>query len=255
MAGRVAASGAISLPILASLSKRARAIGWTGWGGSGGPPGTGGPGRCFLRGTRILTPRGEIPVEELAIGALVETLSGALPVKWIGRQRFKKNTTSWHWSVAPIRVARFALSDQYPRRDLYLSPNHCLFIDGFLIAVQWLVNGASIALATIDDHEEIDYLHIELETHEVIFAEGVPAETLLISNDREDFANFVEYERMYGTDVRPAMQPFAPILKYNGVGGEMGRLLRLAASRVVHVHDPILQVRDRIAARAELMEI
>ena len=100
LAGRVAASGAVSLPILASISKRARA-------GDGNDQGqNGGRYHCFLRGTRILTPGGEIPVEDLAIGALVETLRGPLPVKWVGRQRFRKGSRSWHWSMAPIRVAR-----------------------------------------------------------------------------------------------------------------------------------------------------
>jgi len=255
LAGRVAASGAVSLPFLASLSKRARA----GQGSQGNQDGQGGRGgwgyHCFLSGTCIQTPGGEIPVEGLRIGALVETLSGPLPIKWIGRQRFKKDSRSWHWSVAPIRVARFALTDRYPRRDLYLSPHHSLFIDGFLIPVEWLVNGRSIALANMDDRKVIDYFHIELETHEVVLAEGAPAETLLVTNDREDFANFVEYERLYGVDERPPMKPFAPILKYRGVRGELERWLRLAASPVIDIRDPIQRARKRIAARAELVDV
>src|SRR5258708_6202490 len=83
LAGRAAATGVVSLPILASISKRVSA----GHGHS----------HCFLRGTRIETPCGEVPVEDLPIGALVETLNGPLPVKWIGRQRFRKNSLSWHW--------------------------------------------------------------------------------------------------------------------------------------------------------------
>lgn len=257
LAGRVAASGAISLPILASISKRARAGDRDDRGEHYHHDGRGKHHHyhCFLRGTRILTSGDEIPVEDLTIGALVETLNGPLPVKWIGRQRFKKDSPSWHWNVAPIRVARFALSDQYPRRDLYLSPGHSLFIDGFLIPVEWLVNGRSIALAAMDDLKVIDYFHIELETHEVVFAEGAPAETLVITNDREDFANFVEYERLYGGDGRPAMKPFAPILKYNGGRGELERLLRLALSPVIDIRDPIQRARARIAARAELVVI
>ena len=135
LAGRVAASGVVSLPILASMSKRARASGGRrdGWDGPGGSPH-----HCFLRGTRILTPVGEVAVEDLTIGALVETLNGPLPIKWIGRQRFGKDSPSWHWSVAPIRVARSALGDENPRRDLYLSPSPSLFIDGFLIPVEWV---------------------------------------------------------------------------------------------------------------------
>jgi hypothetical protein len=268
LAGKVAASGIVSLPILASISKRARAghdhenngkghghenngKGHSGYNVAAGG-GLGGSGHCFLRGTRILTPGGEIPVEDLTIGALVETLNGPLPVKWIGRQRFRKDSPSWHWSVAPIRVARFALGDQYPRRELYLSPKHSLFIDGFLIPVEWLVNGRSITLATIDDREAIDYFHIELETHEVVFAEGAPAETLLVTSDREGFGNFVEYERMYGAGERAPMKPFAPTIYFKGARGEVERLLRKAVSPVVDIRDPSQRARDRIAARVEL---
>lgn len=251
LAGKVAATGIVSLPILASMSKRARAYGWTGWNN----PGPGVSPHCFLRGTLLRTPDGEIPVEDLTIGTFVETLRGPLPVKWIGRQRFEKNNPLWHWSVAPIRVARFALSDQYPRRDLYLSPHHGLFLDGFLIPVEWLVNGRSIVLAAMDHREVIDYFHIELETHEVVFAEGAPAETLLITDDREQFPNFVEYEKLYGADEGPAMKPFAQRLEYKGRHGELERLFRLAVSPVVDIRDPIQRARARIAARLELVDM
>jgi hypothetical protein len=256
LAGKAAATGAVSLPLLASMSKKARAMpggDWRDFNPPGGHSPAGG-GHCFLHGTRIRTPEGEIAVEDLAIGALVTTLNGPLPVKWIGRQRFKKDSASWHWSVAPIRVARFALSDRYPRRDLYLSPHHSLLIDGFLIPVQWLVNGRSIVLDTLDESDVVDYFHIELETHEVVFAEGAPAETLLITNDREHFTNFVEYERRYGAEMRPAMKPFAPVLDYRGARGELERLLRLAVSPVLDIRDPIQRARARISARCALVE-
>jgi hypothetical protein len=255
LAGRVAATGLVSLPMLASMSKKATAMGPTRWWRDDPSPGgsNGGSGKCFLRGTLVQTPGGEIPVEELTIGALVDTLRGPMPVKWIGRQRFEKASPSWHWSVAPIRVARFALSDQYPRRDLFLSPHHSLFIDGSLIPVEWLVNGRSITLAEMDDRESIDYFHIELETHEVVFAEGTPVETLLIDNDREHFGNFVQYEELYGVGNERAMQPFASRLEYLGPRGELNRLLRLAVSPVVDIRDPIQKARARIAARCKLV--
>jgi hypothetical protein len=105
----------------------------------------------------------------------------------------------------------------------------------------------------MDDREVIDYFHIELETHEVIFAEGALAETLLVTGGREDFANFVQNERLYGSDEQPAMKPFAPVLNYKGGRGELERLLRLALSPVVDIRDPIQRARDRIGARAELI--
>jgi hypothetical protein len=249
VAGRIAAVGAASLPILASTSKRAKADNESEEGAEHEHQHN-----CFLRGTRILTPHGEAPIEELTIGSLVETLNGPLTVKWIGRRTFKKSASRWPSSVAPILVARFALDDQYPSRDLYLSPKHCLFVDGVLIPVDRLVNGRSVAAADMDDREVIEYFHIELEAHEVIFAEGAPAETLLVTTGREGFANFVEYERIYGKEERPAMKPFAPVLDYLGGRAELEGLLRLALSPMVDVRDPIQRARDRIAARAELVD-
>jgi Hint domain len=209
--------------------------------------------KCFLSGTRVLTPDREVPIEELTPGDLVETLNGPLPVKWIARRTFKKAVMSfWHPGVAPIRVARCSLDDQYPLRDLYLSPEHSLFIDGFLIPVKYLVNGRSIAPAAMNDSEVLTYFHIELETHEVIFAEGAPVETLQVTTGREAFANFIEHERLYGREEQPAMKPFAPVLGYNGGRAELQGLLRLALAPIVDVRDPIQRAYDRIAARAEL---
>jgi hypothetical protein len=251
VAGRIAAGGAVGLPILSSASKPAKAERRD---DDRGRDRDRDDHHCFLIGTRILTPTGEVPVEELTIGALFNTLNGPLPIKWIGRRTFKKAASSWHRSVAPIRVARFALDDQYPSRDLYLSPKHSLFVDGVLIPVKHLANGGSVAPAKMDDSEAIKYFHIELETHEVIFAEGAPAETLLVTSGREGFANFVEYERLYGSEERPAMKPFAPVFRYGG-RAELQGLLRLALSPIVDMRDPVQRARDRIAARAELVNV
>ena len=94
-----------------------------------------------------------------------------------------------------------------------------------------LINGVSIAQAVPDGMQEIEYFHIELETHEVVFAEGAAVETLLVSVDRELFDNFVEYERLYGKSNRQAMAPYAPIVSYYGRRSEFIALLRRTASR------------------------
>jgi hypothetical protein len=234
------------------MSKKANALGWPGWQDDPHAPnngGGGGRGNCFLRGTLIQTPKGEVAIEALKVGDLIDTLRGPMPVKWIGRQRFEKTTAEWHWSVAPVRVAQFALSQEYPRRDLVLSPHHSLLIDGLLIPVQWLVNGKTITLADMNDRSAFEYFHIESETHEVVFAEGAPAETLLLEEcGREHFA---EYEKLFGADEDRVMQPFAPRIEYDGVGGDLVRLLRSAVSPVVDIRDPIQKARARIAARSE----
>jgi len=214
---------------------------------------------CYLRGTRIRTPEGERRIEDLKIGDQVVTVSGeSKPIKWIGHQRFNKPAGSaWPKSLLPVRVSRFALDAHTPFKDLYVSPNHALFIDDVLIPAIYLVNGTSIVQAMPRGVEEIDYFHIELETHEVIFAEGAAAETLLVINDRETFAdlthdkfdNFVEHERLYAAKGIPPMTPFAPRVCYNGRRSELKALFRRAMSPVVDVRDPIQLVHDRIAAR------
>jgi hypothetical protein len=214
-----------------------------------GAPGTGGP-NCFRPGTLILTPDGEVAVEDLTNGALVMTTNGAMPVKWIGRKSFRRNASaSWHPSVMPIRVSRFAIDGKAPHRDLYLSQEHCIFVDGVLIPVKHLVNGSSIAF---DDNanmsETIEYFAVELDTHEVIFAEGMAAETFRYAGGQIAWDNLADYQDVYGE--HEVTSAFAPVCRYSGVREEVHGLLRLATSRFVDVRDPVQIAYDRIAARA-----
>jgi hypothetical protein len=214
-------------------------------------PSGGGGLHCFGRGTLILTARGEVPVEDLAIGEPVMTTNGALPVRWVGRRTIRRNgSTSWHPSVMPIRVARFAIDDQTPRRDLYLSQGHSLLIDGFLIPVKHLVNKRSITV----DHdaktsETIEYFSVELETHQVIFAEGTAAETFQYCGGQVAWDNLGDYQDLYGREHK-LMPAFAPHCRYQQGRAEVGALLRLAASRFVDLRDPIQIAYARIATRA-----
>jgi hypothetical protein len=208
---------------------------------------------CFGRGTLIRTPDGETHVEDLANGTLVMTTNGALPVKWVGRKTIRKNASaSWHPSVLPIRVSRFAIDDQTPQRDLYLSQEHCLLIDGVLIPAKHLVNGRSIAFDDAMMSETIEYFCVELDTHEVIFAEGTAAESFRYGGGQIAWDNLGDYQDLYGSEHK-VMSAFAPICRYNGGGAEVRGLLRLAASRFVDVRDPIQIAYDRIAARAMAM--
>lgn len=216
-----------------------------GWGQGEG----GGRSHCLLKGTRVLTSRGEVPIEDLRIGDLVKTIRDEdLPIKWIGRNTFRRSGTSWHKSVTPIRVSRFAIGDHTPHTDLYLSPGHALFIDGFLIEVRDLVNGTSIAPAVPPDMEIVEYFQIVLNTHEVILAEGAPAETF--GGDNLDlFTNFVEYKRLYPDDPCSAIPLVAPNLSRGRA--HLHALLGLGASYFIDVRDPLQEAYERFAARAE----
>ena len=80
----------------------------------------------------------------------------------------------------------------------------------------------------------IEYFHIVLDTHEVILAEGAPAETFLLrASNHESFTNFIEYERLHPDKPRPAMIPYAPMVGYEGGREHLKALLRLGVSRFI----------------------
>ncbi|HZE45355.1 MAG TPA: Hint domain-containing protein, partial [Xanthobacteraceae bacterium] len=86
---------------------------------------------CYCRGTLILTPEGEAPVEVLKVGDRVMTLSGkARPIRWVGRRAYDGRFIIGRASILPIRVSADALSAGVPARDLWISPGHALYIDG-----------------------------------------------------------------------------------------------------------------------------
>ncbi|TKW80146.1 MAG: Hint domain-containing protein [Bradyrhizobium icense] len=208
--------------------------------------------RCFARGTPILTTDGEVAIEDLAVGAEVVTANGPKPVKWIGHQTLRRNPSgSWHPRVLPVCVSRGAIDECTPYCDVYLSQDHSLFIDGVLIPVRHLVNGSSIrfdesALA----RETLEYFHVEIETHEVIYAGELPVESYLYSGGVVGWDNFDDYLQRYGE--HRIMSPLAPIHSYEGGFDELRGLLRLAASRVVDIRDPIQIAHDRLKERALL---
>jgi hypothetical protein len=239
---RVTAVAAASIPLLALTRNTASAQ-------TAPRPRTG----CLLRGTKISTPSGDRPVQELQIGDEVQTLAGRKTIKWIGYNKFtKEEGRAWQDRVMPIRVARFAIDDHTPHCDLYLSPSHCIFFNEVLIPVMYLINEASIAQGTPSEMSALEYYHVELDTHEVIYAEGALVESYDGSN-RDNFSNFMQYERLYGVERQSEMTPPAPILRYRGRRQELKGLVRSLISNVVDVRDPIQIAYDHLAQRAEAM--
>jgi hypothetical protein len=142
---------------------------------------------CYLAGTRIDTVNGEVLVENLAVGDLVLTLDGkAEPIVWLGKG--KTLVTRGRRSAAtPVIVRKGALAPNVPNRDLRVTKGHSLFIDGVLIPVEFLVNHRSIIW---DDHaREVELYHIELATHDVLLANGAPAESYRDDGNRWLFQN------------------------------------------------------------------
>ncbi|MGO9361317.1 MAG: Hint domain-containing protein [Xanthobacteraceae bacterium] len=158
-------------------------------------------GQCFLRGTKIQAVQGERNVEDLVIGDLLPTVfGGARPVQWIARYRRTKADRSKPWvkQAQPIRIMRSALAPNVPHADLYVTDGHSLLVDGVLVTAASLINGTTIARYAADEHEELEFFQVKLETHDVIYAEGAPCETLLKVS--ETASNFADYFRRYGAD-------------------------------------------------------
>ncbi len=143
---------------------------------------------CFTAGTRILTERGEVAVDALQVGDLVPTVlsSEMRPVRWIGRRSLRPADHPDPNALWPIRIAAGAFEDGQPGRDLWLSPDHAVFVGDVLIPVRYLVNGRTIVQ---EQWDTVTYFHIELDEHDVVLAEGLPAESYLDTNDRANFEN------------------------------------------------------------------
>ncbi len=143
---------------------------------------------CFTPGTRILTPLGEIAVEKLKIGDKVRTLHGGdQKIKWIGRSDYAGQFIKGHVLRLPVCIAKDAIADGVPARDLTVSPGHGIYIDGVLVPAWRLVNGVSITQA--QSVESVTYIHLELDEHEILLSEGCPTESFLDIGNRHQFHN------------------------------------------------------------------
>ena len=151
---------------------------------------------CFRAGTRILTDRGEIVVENLHVGDLVRTLLGetAAPITWIGRREVDCARHPHPRTVWPVRIAAGALGPGCPHTDLFLSPDHAVYINDVLIPIRHLINTTTIAQVPTD---HVTYYHLEVPHHDVLLAQGLPAESFLDLRDGSNYANRPGPTRLY----------------------------------------------------------
>jgi len=145
---------------------------------------------CYVRGTMMATPAGERAIETLSVGDLVLTLSGEpLPIAWIGCRRIVCSQHPRQDRIWPIRISAGAFDDNVPHRDLWLSPDHAVFVENVLIPIKYLVNGGTIKQVP---GREVAYYHIELSRHDVLLANGLPAESFLNTGNRHWFVSDME---------------------------------------------------------------
>jgi Hint domain len=200
--------------ILADLSKMKPAA--ANCGHNGKDVGEGCEGQCFLKGTMIRTADGNRKIEDLAVGDLLPSVFGGLcPIQWIGYYPYKKSDQARPWvkDVLPVRVARSALGPDVPNADLLVTKAHALLIDGVLVPAGDLINGTTITFYDARELDELEFFHIKLERHNVIYADGAPCETVM--NVDENAVNFAGYLRHYGPATTQEA-PCAPLLSFNG---------------------------------------
>jgi hypothetical protein len=140
-----------------------------------------------VQGTGIATAAGAVAVEDLVIGDRVLTVDGTEDtIRWIGRRTVDCTRHPKPEQVWPVRVAAGAFAPQLPVRDLFLSPDHAIYAEGVLVPIKHLINGHTVAQQR---PAAVTYFHVELARHNVLLAEGLPAESYLDTGDRDAFAN------------------------------------------------------------------
>ncbi|MFY0691006.1 MAG: Hint domain-containing protein [Paracoccaceae bacterium] len=144
---------------------------------------------CFAQGTRIRTPDGEVAIEDLRIGDLVETRdAGPQPILWLSRTQF-------HWpgapdSQKPILIAPDALGPGKPRDRLVVSPQHGVLVEAAAVSgkdtagnrdTRRLVPAKALVqrpgIRRMAGKRAVTYFHLMLERHAILFSEGVETES------------------------------------------------------------------------------
>ncbi len=144
---------------------------------------------CFLSGTLIETADGPMPVEMLRAGQQVTTIEQggrvARPLRWVGSRTIDAADIPDDEDAYPVRIRAGAFAPDQPLRDLLVTGEHGIHVGGGLIPARMLVNGRSI----LRDTGIARYIvhHVELDTHAILLAEGLPVESYLDTGNRASF--------------------------------------------------------------------
>lgn len=158
---------------------------------------------CYLRGTKILTPTGERPVEELRPGDEVVTrISGTQKLKWIGEQKYAGRFLARDTALLPVRIFAGALGEGIPVRDLLISPGHSVLLGEILVLARDLVNGITVLRSQVPDL--VEYFALELDVHDCLIADGAFAESFADGPGlRRQFHNVAEFYARFPGYVEP----------------------------------------------------
>jgi hypothetical protein len=143
---------------------------------------------CFVAGTGIATTRGLVPVETIHRGDRVCTVldGDTAEVVWVGHRKVDCVRHPNPSKVWPVRVLAHAFGRGMPATDLVLSPDHAVYVDRVLIPIRLLVNDQNVRQELTD---RVAYHSVGLAQHDVLLANGMPAESHLDTSDRSMFGN------------------------------------------------------------------
>lgn len=187
---------------------------------------------CFEKSTKIHTPRGPVQAGRLEVGETVCTWSGrARDIKWIGRK-----TVPGEGPGAPVRFAKGAIGNYAP---LKLSPQHRVLISAPEVELHYGAPEVLVpAIALVDGHavrqvkrREVQYVHILLNTHDILIAEGAPCESLMPGYRTRDIMSSADRAAIRAALGCDARRPCRPILTRREA--EL-----IAHERIVPVRDP-----------------
>ena len=162
---------------------------------------------CYCTGTRIRTTRGDVAVENLAVGDLAITASGGhRPITWIGHRDIDCGAAPVPSDAWPVRIRAGAFGigandNALPERELRLSPGHPVLVGSgpneHLVPIMCLINGTSVDRVAVD---EVTYWHVELDEHDILIAENLPAESFLDYGNRAWFGPDAEAHALANPD-------------------------------------------------------
>jgi len=185
---------------------------------------------CFAAGTRILTLQGQRTVEHLVPGDQIMTRDhGIQTLRWVGCRHVDISEAEEFEQVRPIRIAKGALGENMPDRDLLVSPEHRVMVSGGVVAelcgddealvpAKCLIGREGV---TVEEVEAVIYYHLMFDDHELVLSEGTWTESFLpgvgafngmdASAVEELFALFPELE-FVPSPYKPARPSIDPVI-------------------------------------------
>lgn len=156
---------------------------------------------CFTKGTAILTPKGDVLIEDLRIGDLVCTLdNGPQPLMWIGTRKVTGMEMATDTTLRPVRIQRGVLGN---RRKMLVSRQHGMVLGQNHLARAIHLSKCTRGVGVLRHAPALTYMHLMFEAHQIVFAEGIASES---------FYPGPQALTMMGEAAKAELRPLLPLL-------------------------------------------